>query len=85
MFEQGRWAEMIEWCQKQVVMNKVEPTFYPGWNQYPVYRCGNTDDWLEVTTWMRKNHCDHFLLSSGSYGYVFQVRANHEWFLLRWS
>jgi hypothetical protein len=32
MFEQGRWAEMIEWCQKQVVMNKVEPTFYPGWN-----------------------------------------------------
>ena len=65
-------------------MNKVESTSYPGWNNFPVYQCKRTDDWHEVTTWMHKNKCDSFLLSSGSTGYVFQVRSNHEWFVLRW-
>ena len=65
-------------------MTKVEKTSYPGWNNHPVYRCMKTDDWHEITSWMYKNGCDHFLLSSGSTGYVFQVRENHDWFLLRW-
>ena len=58
-------------------MNKVEKTSYPGWNK--------TEDWREVSSWMYENESDHFLLSSGSSGYVFQVRANHEWFALRWA
>lgn len=66
-------------------MSQVEKTSYPGWNQYPVYRCKTTADWHEVSTWMRKNSCDHFLLSSGSNGYVFQVRENYFLFLLRWA
>lgn len=65
-------------------MNKVEKTSYPGWNNFPVYQCAKTEDWREVSSWMYENESDHFLLSSGSSGYVFQVRANHEWFALRW-
>lgn len=66
-------------------MKVVESASYPGWNDFPVYSCKKTDDWHEVTTWMYKNNCDHFLLSSGSsQGYIFQVRKNIEWFMLRW-
>ena len=65
-------------------MTKVEKTSYPGWNNHPVYRCARTDDWREVRSWMCGNNCDHFLLSTGSTGYVFQVRNNYDWFLLRW-
>ena len=64
---------------------KVMKSSYPGFNDHPVYTCIKSDDWHEVSGWMRKNECDHFLLSSGSYGYTFQVRKNYEWFLLRWS
>ncbi len=64
---------------------KVEKSSYPGWNKHPVYRCAKTDHWQEVTNWMYSNDCDPFLLSSGSTGYVFQVRANHAWFVLRWA
>lgn len=66
-------------------MSTVEKTSYPGWNKYPVYKCNKTDDWYEVSTWMHQNDCDPFLLSSGSTGYVFQVRDNHAYFVLRWS
>lgn len=64
---------------------KAVKTSYPGWNQYPVFVCRLTDDWYEISYWMYKNSCEPFLLSSGSGGYVFQVRKNIEWFLLRWS
>lgn len=64
---------------------KVFKSSFPGWNNHPVYQCNKTDHWHEISSWMRKNDCDPFLLSSGSNGYVFQVRKNLEWFLLKWS
>lgn len=64
---------------------KVFQITYPGWNQFPVYLCNNKNDWDEISSWMDKNGCDSFLLSSGGFGYVFQVRKNYEWFVLRWS
>jgi hypothetical protein len=66
-------------------MSKVFKSSYPGWNNYPVYQCSKTDDWFEVSSWLRKNDCDHNLLSSGGHGYIFQIRKNYDWFLLRWS
>ncbi len=65
-------------------MSKLYKTTYPGWNQHPVYCCTKTDDWFEISKWMHKNGCDPFLLSSGSNGYVFQVRQRYDWFILRW-
>lgn len=64
---------------------KVTKSSFPGWNSFPVYRCHSTDDWFEVRSWMAENDCDWMLLSSGSHGYTFQIRKNHEWFLLRWT
>lgn len=64
---------------------QVERSTYPGWNNYPVYKCRYSDEHNEVYDWMRANGCEHFLLSSGGSGYVFQVKTNHEWFILRWS
>ena len=69
----------------EVGMNKVEKKSYPGWDKFPVYCCKTTNDWKEVSSWMYENNCDPFLLSSGSTGYVFQVRENYAWFVLRWS
>lgn len=63
---------------------KIIKTTYPGWINHPVYKCKNSDDYDEVRAWMYQNNCDPFMLSSGSCGYVFQVRNNHEWFLMRW-
>lgn len=63
---------------------KVVPTSYPGWNNYPSYLVRDYDDYIEVSKWMNKNKVESFLLSSGSNGYTFQVRKNHEWFALRW-
>lgn len=64
---------------------KVEPTSYPGWNNHPCYRVENFQDWLDICAWMYKNKVEHFLLSSGSSGYTFQVRDRKEWFMLRWG
>ncbi len=64
---------------------KVEPTSYPGWNNHPTYHVGTFADWEEICMWMYKNKVEHFLLSSGSNGYTFQVRDNKEWFALRWA
>jgi hypothetical protein len=63
---------------------KIEPTTYPGWNNYPVYRVKSYDDYVEICSWMNKNKVESFLLGTGSIGYIFQVRKNHEWFALRW-
>ena len=63
---------------------KVERTTFPGWSNHPSYLVRSYDDYLEVSKWMNKNQVENFLLSSGSYGYTFQVRKNHEWFALRW-
>jgi len=65
-------------------MSIVKRSSYPGWNTYPIYWCSTTDDHNEVYNWMRRNGCDHYLLQSGGNGYTFQVRKNHEWFIMRW-
>jgi hypothetical protein len=66
-------------------MKVVESSSYSGWNDYPVYRVRSFQDWLDLIGWMKENHVEHFLLSSGYGGYVFQVKTNAEWFALRWS
>jgi hypothetical protein len=66
-------------------MKIVERTTYPGWHTFPVYRCRSHDDYLEVSAWMRANEVESFMLSTSSSGeYIFQVKSNHEWFVLRW-
>lgn len=65
-------------------MLKVEPTSYPGWNNHPTYLVKSYDDYMEICHWMYRNKVEHFLLSSGSGGYTFQVRENKEWFTLKW-
>jgi len=62
---------------------KVERTTFPGWSDHPLYRVKTQADYRTIGQWMCENECDDFLVSSGSYGYVFQVRKNHDWFLLR--
>lgn len=65
---------------------KVERTHFAGWDyEYPVYRVRSYDDYRSVCEWMIQNECDEFLVGSGSNGYFFQVRLNHEWFALRWA
>jgi hypothetical protein len=63
---------------------KIESTSYPGWNNHPTYRVSTFSEWKELCFWMYKNKVEHFLLSSGSTGYIFQVKKNNEWFTLRW-
>lgn len=63
---------------------KIEPTNYSGWNNYPTYHVRSSVDWIELCQWMYKNKVEHFLLSSGSSGYTFQVKSKKEWFMLRW-
>lgn len=63
---------------------RIESTTYPGWNNYPTYHVSTFSDWQELCFWMYKNKVKHFLLSSGSTGYTFQVKENNDWFILRW-
>ena len=63
----------------------VVPTSYPGWNNHPAFHVNTFEDWQEICMWMYRNKVEHFLLSSGSHGYTFQVRDGVEWFLLKWS
>lgn len=62
----------------------INKTTYPGWNKHPVYHIDKIAEYRLIEDWMYRNECDPFLLSSGSNGYTFQVRQNHEWFVLRW-
>lgn len=63
---------------------KVKLSHFAGWNNYPVYTVNTFKDYEEITRWMRANGVEQFLLSSGSTGYTFQVKHNHEWFALKW-
>lgn len=63
---------------------KIKSGRYPGWDNFPIYTVSNWKDYCELTMWMRGNGVEHFMLSSGSTGYTFQVKHNHEWFALRW-
>ena len=59
-------------------------TKYPGWDKHPVYHVATIIYYRQIEDWMYRNDCDPFLLKSGGNGYTFQVRKNHEWFILRW-
>lgn len=65
---------------------KVESYAYTGWGNNPTctYRCRTTDAWYEVSSWMRQNEVEFFMLSSGSNGYIFEVSSLHDWFVLKW-
>lgn len=67
------------------MLANVTKTTYLGWNNYPCYHVRTYQEYRIVSKWMQENHCEEFVLSSGSGGYTFQVRSNHEWFLLRWA
>jgi hypothetical protein len=58
---------------------------YAGWNDYPVYHAKTYAEYQTVGQWMAENRVEEFLLSSGSTGYIFQVKSNIEWFILRWT
>lgn len=62
----------------------VEQYNYPGWSNHPSFRIKSYNDFIDVCEWMHQNKVEHFLLSSGSNGYIFQVRKGLDWFLLRW-
>lgn len=64
---------------------KVTKTTYPGWSQYPCYHVRTHEDYHEVMGWCSLSATETFLLSSGSSGYVFQIKDNQDWFELRWS
>jgi hypothetical protein len=64
---------------------KIISTMYSGWtNQQSVYAVKTYDDFIEISKWMQLNGVDNKLLSSGFNGYIFEVRNNHEWFILKW-
>lgn len=67
-----------------VCIKMVKKTQYPGWYDYPVYSTSSYSEYQEICKWMNDNRVENFLLSSGSGGYIFQVKSNHEWFILRW-
>jgi hypothetical protein len=64
---------------------KIEKTSYPGWNRHPAYHVPTRNDYMEITRWMYENEIEHFLLSSGSNGYTFQVKDKHAHFALKWE
>ena len=64
---------------------KITKTTYSGWSRYPCYEVKTSDEFREISNWMYENQVDNFLLSSGSNGYIFQVKSKEDWFMLRWS
>jgi hypothetical protein len=58
---------------------KVKRTRFPG-----IYHCPNSQDFVEVEQWMKQTDVEYFMLQMGYGGYVFQVKSNHDWFVLRW-
>lgn len=63
-------------------MKIVERTTFQGWTDYPVYSC-SCEHYREVSIWMRQNRVEEFMLQSG-HTVKWQVKSNHEWFILRW-
>ncbi len=53
-------------------------------SKYPMFHCNTWKDYEEICKWMSKNRVEHFLWSSGSHGYTFDIRAGRDWFVLRW-
>ena len=63
---------------------RVQQSRYSGWNSYPVYECNTYNDFTIIGNWCYHNQVETFLLASGAGKYIFQVRKNHEWFVLKW-
>lgn len=58
----------------------------PWASKYPMFHCRTWDSYQEACQWMAKNQVEKFLWSSGSHGYIFDVRGgNADWFLLRFG
>lgn len=54
-------------------------------SKYPMFWCRVFEDYREIIKWMRENDVEYFLWSSGSGGYIFDVRGDRAaWFALRW-
>ena len=66
-------------------MINITKTSYPGWNDHLCYYVRTIKEYDAVRAWMRENHCEEFMLSSGSNGYTFQVTTNADWFALKWA
>lgn len=66
-------------------MSIAVKTTYPGWNDHPIYTVRGWEQYNKVSHWMIHNKVEEFLLSSGANSYTFQVKSNHEWFVLRWA
>ncbi len=64
---------------------KVEHYKFNHWaSKHPMFICRTFKDYDEICKWMYKNGVKHFLWSSGGDSYIFDVRDNAEWFVLRW-
>ena len=58
---------------------KIEQGIINYWGTpYPIYRCESIDDYNEITKWMWENDVEYFLWSSGSGGYIFDVRGDND-------
>jgi len=57
----------------------------PWGTPHPLYYCPTFNNFTEVRRWMAANSVEHFLWSTGSGGYTFDVRTNVEWFELKWA
>jgi hypothetical protein len=61
----------------------IEPYPYGGWGP-KCYRAMHHDDLITVELWLRENHVDYWLVSTGSGGYIIQIKGNDALFKLRW-
>lgn len=58
---------------------------YPGWDKYPTYKVNSYVEYEEIVRWMRNNKIGYSAMRSKiNDSYIFQVRTNHDWFILRW-
>lgn len=65
---------------------KLMPDRYPGWTDHPVYTISQLTikDYDEFYHWCYVHQVETFLLSSGNSRQTFQVKTNHELFVLKW-
>jgi len=64
---------------------KIEKGINYWGSPHPMFRCKTKKDYDEIKQWMCKNNVEWFLWSSGSGGYIFDVRGdNAALFKLTW-
>ena len=62
----------------------IEPYPYGGWGPN-CYLIRSSADRSEIYRWLHENAVDHWMVSSGSNGYVIQIKDNFELFTMRWA